>query len=279
MQASNTGKILSHLPRFRQLSKPSARQEKSLLEQDYLIQEAMFLPKLSQRTVVVTGASRGIGRAVAVKMAQAGARVFAVARTKGDLQALAAEAKDSNWPGTIEAVTADVTRGEEVERFVHSIEAQAGTIDILVNNAGVGHYAALEELSEEQWDAMLDVNLKGAFLCSRAVLPGMKKRRDGQIINIASVAGITVFPGGGGYSASKWGLVGLTETLREELKPFEVRASVICPGSVQTDFGGTPPKDYSLRPEDVADIVLYVAAAPRRVIFGQIVMRPLVPAP
>ncbi|HEX6988556.1 MAG TPA: SDR family NAD(P)-dependent oxidoreductase, partial [Bacillota bacterium] len=107
--------------------------------------------------------------------------------------------------------------------------------------------------------------------------PQMKERRSGHIINVASVAGLVTFPRGAGYCASKWGMIALTETLMQELKPYELKVSAVCPGSVRTDFGGTPPRDYALRPEDVAEMVAMVAAQPRGVIINQVVMRPLVP--
>lgn len=229
---------------------------------------------LADRSVIVTGASRGIGRAIVSAMAGAGALVYAAARSRDALDRAAAEAPG---PGRVVPVPTDVTDPGQVAALVKRVEDEHGHVDILVNNAGVGYYAPVEELAVEHWDHMMDTNLKGAFLCCRAVLPKMKARQDGLIINIASVAGLTTFPGGAGYCASKWGMVALTETLREELRPFEVRACVVCPGSVQTDFAGTPPKPYALRPEDVAATVLHIAQAPRSVIINQVVMRPLVP--
>lgn len=230
---------------------------------------------LAEKSVIVTGASRGIGRAIVLAMAGAGAVVYAAARDQAALNQLTTEAEGG--PGRVVPAATDVTDPGQVAALVQRAEDEHGHVDILVNNAGVGYYAPVEELAVEHWDHMMEVNLKGAFLCCRAVLPKMKARQDGLIINIASVAGLTVFPGGAGYCASKWGMVALTETLREELRPYEVRACVVCPGSVQTDFAGTPPKPYALRPEDVAATVIHIAQAPRGVIINQVVMRPLVP--
>jgi len=201
-------------------------------------------------------------------------RIAAVARSRDDLERLARE-----LPGAVVPAPADVRDPAQVAQACDLALAELGGIDVLVNNAGLAHFGLIEELSPEQWDEMFDVNLKGAFLFCRALVPHMKKRRSGHIINIASVAGLVTFPRGAGYCASKWGMVALTETLIQELKPYELKVSVICPGSVQTGFGGTPPRDYSLRPEDVAEMVAAVATQPRGVIINQIVMRPLVPQP
>lgn len=234
--------------------------------------------RLRDRVAVVTGASRGIGRAIALRFLAEGALVVACARGAEGLRDLAGGAAAAGSAERLLTVPCDVTRPEDVERLARATLDRHGRVDILVNNAGVGYFAPVEELLPEQWDEMMGVNLKGAFLCCRAFVPVFKRQRSGHIINISSVAGLTAFEGGSGYCASKWGLMGLTETLLLELKPYEVKVSVICPGSVKTGFGGTPPRPYSLRPEDVADAVLEVAAAPRGVVLNQVVMRPLVPA-
>lgn len=228
--------------------------------------------QLQDRIAVVTGASRGIGRAVVERLATAGATVVAVARTKTALDELAAAAA-----GRVDPFAADITDPRAVAALGDHVLGRYGRIDLLINNAGVGHYAPVDELDPEQWDQMMAVNLKGAFLCCRTFVPAMKQRRSGHIINVASVAGLVTFPGGSGYCASKWGMIALTETLMQELKPFEIKVSAICPGSVQTGFAGRPVKDYSLRPGDVADLVATVAAQPAGVIVNQLVVRPLVP--
>jgi len=229
---------------------------------------------LKGRTAVVTGASRGVGRASGKRLAGEGMRVVAVA---GSGEALESLARDR--PGSVIAAAADIRDPEAVNGVRDLALERLGRVDILVNNAGLAHFGLIEDISPEQWDEMFDVNLKGAYLFCRAFVPHMKERRSGHIINIASVAGLVTFPRGAGYCASKWGMIALTETLMQELKPYELKVSVICPGSVKTDFGGTPPRDYSLRPEDVAAMVATVAAQPQGVILNQVVMRPLVPQP
>ena len=233
--------------------------------------------RLQDKVAIVTGASRGIGRAIAELFVAEGARVVGVARSAGALQELKA-ALDERSPGAFVPEVADVPSAADARRVTEAALARFGRIDILVNNAGVGHFAPVAELSEAAWDEMMAVNLKGPFLWTQAVLPHMMERRDGHIIMISSVAGTTTFVNGAGYCASKWGLMALADTLRQEVRPYELRVTAVCPGSVQTGFGGTPPRDYSLRPEDVAHTVLEVAAAPKRVIYGTVIMRPLVPA-
>lgn len=235
------------------------------------------MSRLAGRVALVTGASRGVGRAIASLLAAEGARVAALARTAPALEELASEAAAAGWPGRVLPVPADVTDAAQVEAAVARVLAAWGGLDIAVNNAGVGHFAPVAELSEAAWDEMLAVNLKGPFLVARAVVPVFQRQRRGHLVNISSVAGTTTFPGGGGYCASKWGLMALTDVLTQELKPYTVKVSVICPGSVQTGFGGTPPRPYSLRPEDVARAVLEAVAAPEGVIVNQIVLRPVVP--
>lgn len=232
--------------------------------------------QLTGRVAIVTGASRGVGRAVCTTFVREGAHVIGVARTEEALNELTQEL--ASYPGSFTARAADVTDKQSAQQIVRDTVEKYGRLDILVNNAGVGHFAPVAELSESDWDEMMNVNVKGPFLWTQAALPTFMEQRQGDIIFISSVAGTTTFPQGGGYCASKWGVMALADTLRQECKPYELRVTAICPGSIQTTFGGSPPKDYSLLPEDVAATVLHVVAAPRRVIYGTVVMRPRVPA-
>jgi NAD(P)-dependent dehydrogenase (short-subunit alcohol dehydrogenase family) len=201
--------------------------------------------RLSGRVAVVTGASRGIGHAVAAALARAGAVVAGCA-----LHAA---------PGVD---VCDVRRPEEVARFAEDVQRRMGVPDVLVNNAGTVARARLDELAVEAWDDVLDANLKGTFLVTRAFLPAMRARRSGRIINIASIAGRQGTAGLTAYCAAKHGVVGLTRALAEELRGDGIVVNAVCPGSVDTDMlrVGRPGAKADMSPEDVAGVVLYLAA-------------------
>jgi 3-oxoacyl-[acyl-carrier protein] reductase len=175
------------------------------------------------------------------------------------------------------AVTTDVTSAKEIGALVTKTEKSLGAIEILVNNAGIGYFGPVHEADEKNWDAVLDTNLKSVFLLSKAVAPGMIERRAGHIINIGSLAGKNAFKNGGVYCASKWGLMGLTECMAEDLREYGIRVSVICPGSVATDFGSPTSKknpDKMLQPDDIAHAVeMLVTQAPQSFI-SEVLIRP-----
>jgi len=200
---------------------------------------------LAGRVAVVTGASRGIGRAVADALANAGAVVAGCA-----LHAA---------PG-VDAC--DVRRPEDVARFAADVTRRLGPPDILVNNAGTVARARLDELAVEAWDDVVDANLKGTFLVTRAFLPAMRARGSGRIINIASIAGRQGTAELSAYCAAKHGVVGLTRALAEELRGEGLVANAVCPGSVDTDMlrVGRPGAKADMSPADVAGVVLYLAA-------------------
>ncbi|WP_124727295.1 SDR family oxidoreductase [Staphylospora marina] len=225
--------------------------------------------RLAGKTAIVTGASKGLGRAIARKFAQGGARVIAAARNLDALKALAAEDPEHIIP-----VECDVTQSRQVRAMVERAVNETGRLDILVNNAGVGRFAPVEELSEEDFDLMMNVNLKGAFLASKYAIPHLKRTK-GHIVNISSVAGTEAFATGGGYCASKFGLMALTDALTLELKPHHVKVTAICPGSIKTEFHR--PKDYAMEAEQVAEAVWITVSAPQNVIYNRIIMRPQVP--
>ena len=231
--------------------------------------------RLANRVALVTGGSRGIGRAIAIKLAELGAAIAICGRDREKLSATAAELKalsDRVFWGT-----ADVTRADEVDKLVSSAEERLGSIGILVNNAGIGLFGAAHEKSEQDWDRVLSTNLKSVFLVSRAVVPGMIRQRGGDIINISSLAGRNTFAGGGLYCASKWGLQGLSGCMAEDLRDHGIRVSVICPGSVATEFSGRGKKDASkaLQAEDVAHAVAAVVTQSPGSFLSEIQVRPL----
>lgn len=229
---------------------------------------------LAGKTALVTGASRGIGLAIARRLGKMGAKVSICARDAKRLEEAANTLKQDGVSAL--GVHADVTRGDDVELLVQKTQTSLGPIEILVNNAGTGYFGPLHEASETDWDTVLDTNLKGVFLLTKAVAPGMIERRSGHIINIASLAGKNAFAGGSIYCASKWGLLGFTYCAAEDLRAYGIRVSAICPGSVVTEFGQPSRKDTSkmLKPEDVAHAVeMLVTQAPQSFI-SEISMRP-----
>jgi 3-oxoacyl-[acyl-carrier protein] reductase len=230
---------------------------------------------LAQAVALVTGGSRGIGRAIAVRLASLGAAVAICGRNSGALNDASAEL--AGLGGRVFAHVADVTRRVDVESLVSKAEAALGPVSILVNNAGIGVFGPAHEKSEEDWDNVLNTNLKSVFLVSKAVAPSMISRKTGDIVNISSLAGLNAFAGGGIYCASKWGVQGLTACMAEDLRSHGIRVSVICPGSVATDFSGSGLKDPSkvLSPDDVAHAVETIVTQGPKSFVSQIQIRPL----
>jgi 3-oxoacyl-[acyl-carrier protein] reductase len=229
---------------------------------------------LESKVALITGASRGIGLAIAHTLSRLGASVSICARDAQKLESASSELASGG--AKVLAVAADVSRAADVESLVRQTQQELGPIEILVNNAGVGYFGPTHEAGESNWDTVLDTNLKSVFLVSKTVVPSMVQRRTGDIINIASLAGKNAFPGGGIYCASKWGLLGLTQCVAEDLRQFGIRVSAICPGSVATEFGPHAGKDPQkmLQPDDVAHAVeTLVTQAPRSFI-SEIVLRP-----
>ncbi len=230
---------------------------------------------LSGAVALITGGSRGIGRAIALRLAALGASVGICGRDAKALGAVEAELRP--LAKRVFSQVADVTRTEEVTSLVEKTEAALGPLSILVNNAGIGHFGAAHERSEADWDRVLNTNLKSVFLVSRAVIPSMIRQGRGEIINISSLAGRNTFAGGGLYCASKWGVQGLSGCMAEELREHGIRVSVICPGSVATEFSGRGPKDPTkvLRADDVAHAVAMVVTQGPQSFLSEIHLRPL----
>jgi 3-oxoacyl-[acyl-carrier protein] reductase len=229
---------------------------------------------LNGKIALITGASRGIGLAIAKNLANMGASVCLCARDEKKLKSAAGKVERVGTK--VLAVPADVSRASDVATLVQQTERSLGPIEILVNNAGIGYFSPTHEASEEHWDAVLDTNLKSVFLMSKAVAPGMIGLHRGHIINIASLAGKSAFAGGGIYCASKWGLLGLTQCMAEDLRPHGIRVSAVCPGSVNTDFSPHAGKDANkmLQPEDVAHAVNAIVTQQPQSFISEIVLRP-----
>jgi 3-oxoacyl-[acyl-carrier protein] reductase len=224
---------------------------------------------------IVTGASRGIGLAVAHRLGRLGAKLSLCARDRQKLESAAGELRASGAAGVFSAAV-DVTHGEQILAFVQDTEKALGAVGILVNNAGIGYFGPTHEATEANWDSVLDTNLKAVFLASKAVAPGMIERRGGHIVNIASLAGKNAFAGGGIYCASKWGLLGLTECMAEDLRGYGIRVSAICPGSVATDFSPRGKKDISkmLQAEDIAHVVAMIVTQAPQSFISEVLLRP-----
>jgi 3-oxoacyl-[acyl-carrier protein] reductase len=230
---------------------------------------------LAGNIALVTGGSRGIGRAIALQLAKLGSSVVICGRDAKALTETEAQLKQCGSP--VYSQIADVSRSADVNALVDKAQATLGPISILVNNAGIGLFGPAHEKSEADWDRVLNTNLKSVFLMSRAVAPSMIQRGAGDIINISSLAGRNAFAGGGIYCASKWGLQGLTACMAEDLREHGIRVSVICPGSVATDFSTRGSKDPAkvLSPEDVAHAVEMILTQSSQSFVSEIHLRPL----
>ncbi len=172
-------------------------------------------------------------------------------------------------------ITADVTSESSVQNLINETQKKFGTVDILINNAGVGMFSNVVDMKTAEYDTMMNVNLKGVFLCSRAVLPAMIKQQKGEIINIASLAGKNSFAGGSVYSATKWGLIGFARSLMLEVRDHNIRVVTISPGSVNTHFAEKEKNEPQIiQPQDVADTVLFALNIPSRVNVSEIDIRP-----
>jgi 3-oxoacyl-[acyl-carrier protein] reductase len=231
-------------------------------------------------TALVTGATQGIGRATALALGRAGYRVGVCARTAAKVDAFVAELRVEG----IEAAgaAADVGDPAQVARAVSELAAALGEPGLLVNNAGVLIARPFEELTLEDWDVTMATNVRSLYLVTRAVLPAMRRRHEGTIVNVASLAGRNGFAGGTAYSASKHAVLGFSRSLMMEVRKEGIRVVAICPGSVATGMLRDQPMLKSdperiLRPEDVADTILHAVRLPDRALVSELDIRPTNP--
>ncbi|MDZ7413964.1 MAG: SDR family oxidoreductase [candidate division KSB1 bacterium] len=223
----------------------------------------------------VTGAGRGIGRAIAEALARKGLRVVLSARSPAQIQAVAAQIQASG--GEALPIAADVTKEDELKQLVSQVRERWGPIDILVNNAGVWRFTEVQDVSVEEWQEQLAVNLTGAFLCTKAVLEDMLRRSSGHIVNIISVAGRRPYARCAAYCAAKYGLAGFTEVLRMEVRKKGIRVTAIFPGATDTPGweADSARRALMMRPESVAEAVVAACLAPPDVMPEEIVLRPV----
>lgn len=214
------------------------------------------MSELLGQVAVITGGSSGIGFAIASQLLEKGMVVILTARNKNRLQK--AEHLLKSRRGSVFSIPVDVSKAKQVKSLFEKVKRRWGRVDLLVNNAGVGRLKTIGECEEAEWDKVLDINLKGVFLCTKYVLPIMKKQRSGYVVNISSVAGKTGFGGASAYSASKFGVVGLTESFLEEAIPYNIKATVICPAYVATPMvrGVSVPQKEMIPPEDIGKLVV-----------------------
>jgi len=235
---------------------------------------------LTEKVAIVTGASRGIGRSTALALAKQGAKLVVSARNLAPLQELAAEIESLGSEAL--AVVADAASTESADKLVAAAVEKFGKVDILVNNAGINRDGLLLRMKDEDWDAVLDTNLKGAFALIRAAAKPMTKQRSGRIINISSVVGEMGNPGQANYCASKAGLLGLTKSVARELSKRNITVNAITPGFVETDMTEELPEKTRQelisqiplgrlgQPEDIAQAVVYLASEHAGYITGQV---------
>jgi 3-oxoacyl-[acyl-carrier protein] reductase len=236
---------------------------------------------LESQVAVVTGAGRGAGEAIALRLAAMGAHVVLVARSAGQLDRV--RDRIIGPGGSATAFPSDLMNASAVAELGAVIAEKHKRCDILVNNAAIGMEGKpLHEIRPEEWDLIFDTNLRGPYLMIRALAPLMIAARSGHIINISSLAGRNPLPKGAAYAASKWGLNGLTYSVAEELRQFDIRVSVIAPGSINTDFSdhsgrgaasGKDPKQ-KLQPDDIASVVATLVVQPPQSFISEVLIRP-----
>lgn len=213
--------------------------------------------RLKDKVAIVTGGNRGIGKAIAITLAKEGCNIFIAARDQKKMKEAEKEIKNSGV--NVLTIKCDVRNSKDVKKVVEETMKKIGRIDILVNNAGVAYYKTLVETTEQEYDEIMDVNVKGIFLFTKNVLPIMIKQHNGVIVNISSGAGKSGFANLAAYCASKFAVNGFTEALAEEVGDYGIRVYAVCPGTVDTDMvRNIPAFRYipKLKPEDVAKKVV-----------------------
>jgi NAD(P)-dependent dehydrogenase (short-subunit alcohol dehydrogenase family) len=236
---------------------------------------------LKNKVACVTGASMGIGRSISLALAEAGANVVLCSRNSSKLREVKQEI--ASWGGQATVAPADMTVEKDIASVFNTVKTEIGRLDILVNSAGIGDTGPLVDFPIENFDRIISVNLRGAFICCQQAMRIMIPQRSGYIINISSVVGFKGYAGQSAYTASKHGLMGLTKSLSVEAQKHGIRVSAILPGVVATDFGRAmrPDLDESvlILPEDIAKTVVYLLSLSDRAMVDQVYIRRSVSAP
>ena len=237
-----------------------------------------------RRVAIVTGGSRGIGRAIVEDLLDRGWRVYLCSRRPESVEKALAELAERGGGaggtvagGTVAGRAVDVREQRQVDEFVAWVAADAGRLDCLVNNAGLGHFAAVDALTGDQWREVLRTNLDGCFYFLRAAAPVLKRSGGGFVFNVASLAGKNPFAGGAAYNASKFGLVGMSEAAMLDLRHDGIRVAAILPGSVDTSFQARKERGWMLTPGDVAKVVTDLLDFPERALPSLVEIRPTAP--
>lgn len=241
---------------------------------------------LRGQVALVTGGSSGLGKAAALALAGAGADVAVIARSADDLEVTVSEINGSGDGVRAVAVPLDLADATEVARAVDEVQENLGPVTILVNAAGTDVPGSVEDIDAAGWDRVMNVNLRAVFLLSKAVFPGMRRAGGGTIINIGSVAGRRGWANAGAYCASKFALTGLTQSLAAEGKDHGIRACLLYPGAMDTQWGAWTPDDRdhetaaapaneSLPPGLVADLIAWIAQSPREMVLNEVTVTPL----
>lgn len=232
------------------------------------------MKRLNGKIAIVTGSSSGIGKAIALTFAREGARVVVAARRTALCERTAAQIRRDGGEALV--VPTDVTDEKQVRRLIETTVRTFGRLDLLVNNAGIVSHGRIAETSVAEFDRVLDTNLRGAFLCCRAGFLQMRKNGGGTIINMSSVAGVQAWEGTGVYSASKFGLMGLTKALAFEGRPHGIKVCAICPGGVADELVDASPREIErsrlISPFDIAETAVYLATLGPNAIVHQIVV-------